>query len=187
MLSPARFVFILAVAALALLTVQPAAAPRSETLDQILLLARENYSRKEIASRLSKSRSTVYRRLRALGRHSKWSTLSDAELLAVVGHIKRKDGLARAGRRYVQGALRALGFIVQRDRVQAALHAVDPEGTAQRARRALKRRVYSVPGPMSLWHIDGLHKLIRFGQFGLRGLTKCSQVPHRGAWRGGWL
>ena len=27
--------------------------------------------------------------------------------------------------------------------------------------RVLRRRQYSVPGPNSLWHIDGHHKLIR--------------------------
>lgn len=39
---------------------------------------------------------------------------------------------------------------------------VDPEGTIARRLSTINRRVYSVPAPLSLWHIDGNHKLIRF-------------------------
>ena len=35
-------------------------------------------------------------------------------------------------------------------------------GVALRHRQTLHRRHYSVPGPNSLWHIDGYHKLIRW-------------------------
>jgi len=43
------------------------------------------------------------------------------------------------------------------------MHRVDPEGVLERSRKPIKRRVYSVPGPHYLWHMDGNHKLIRWG------------------------
>ena len=39
---------------------------------------------------------------------------------------------------------------------------VDPQGVSLRPRQALHHREYSVPGPNSLWHVDGYHKLIRW-------------------------
>ena len=41
---------------------------------------------------------------------------------------------------------------------------VDPEGTILRTLQmnVIQRRVYSVPSPLALWHIDGNHKLIRY-------------------------
>jgi hypothetical protein len=41
---------------------------------------------------------------------------------------------------------------------------VDPEGILLRAleMNTIRRRQYSVAGPLSLWHIDGNHKLIRY-------------------------
>ena len=55
-----------------------------------------------------------------------------------------------------------MGLRVLRCRVRNSLQAVDPRGVRSRFRRALHRRVYSVPMPNSLWHIDGHHKLIRW-------------------------
>jgi len=42
------------------------------------------------------------------------------------------------------------------------LKELDPEGVKERKKRNLKRRVYSVPGPDFLWHIDGYDKLKLF-------------------------
>ena len=41
---------------------------------------------------------------------------------------------------------------------------VNPDGVLLRALelRAVRRRRYQVRGPLSLWHIDGNHKLIRY-------------------------
>ena len=51
---------------------------------------------------------------------------------------------------------------VQRTRLRASIQRVDPHATALRRRETVQRRVYSVDGPNSLWHIDGNHKLIRW-------------------------
>lgn len=52
---------------------------------------------------------------------------------------------------------------MQRSRVRAAINRVDPENSALRWATVITRRVYSVPWPNSLWHIDGHHSLIRWG------------------------
>ena len=46
--------------------------------------------------------------------------------------------------------------------MRASIHRVDPENTAIRRSVTIRRRVYHVDGPNSLWHVDGNHKLIRW-------------------------
>lgn len=59
----------------------------------------------------------------------------------------------------VLGRLRSLGYSVCRDRVRRGIRQTDPINTALRATTGLVgRRVYSVPGPNSLWHM-GMSKL----------------------------
>ena len=41
------------------------------------------------------------------------------------------------------------------------VHRVEPEGVTVRWTSAVQRRKYSVFSPLSLWHLDGNHKLIR--------------------------
>lgn len=43
------------------------------------------------------------------------------------------------------------------------LKEVDPEGTALRRARRLRRRLYTSPGPNACWHIDGYDKLKPYG------------------------
>ena len=63
----------------------------------------------------------------------------------------------------VQGHLRAQGINVQRSRIRATIRDVDPQGVRARQHLRILRRVYSVPCPNYLWHVDGNHKLIRWG------------------------
>ena len=60
------------------------------------------------------------------------------------------------------GHLQASGIHAQRQRIRTALRTVDPVGTAARWSRTFRRRVYRVPMPNSLWHLDSHMKLIRF-------------------------
>lgn len=41
---------------------------------------------------------------------------------------------------------------------------VDPEGVIERSilLNIIRRRRYSVPCPMALWHMDGNHKFVRY-------------------------
>ena len=50
------------------------------------------------------------------------------------------------------------GVRIQRSRLRASLQRTDPRVIAQCKRETVRRRVYSVDHPNSLWHIDGHHK-----------------------------
>ena len=58
--------------------------------------------------------------------------------------------------------LRRLGILLPRAKIRASIHRVDPINTAIRRSITIRRRVYCVDGPNSLWHIDGHHKLIKW-------------------------
>lgn len=58
--------------------------------------------------------------------------------------------------------LRQAGIHVTRNRVRETLAQIDPIGTARRWSSTIKRRVYRVPTPNSLWHIDAHMKLSRW-------------------------
>ncbi|XP_020914989.1 uncharacterized protein LOC110252499 [Exaiptasia diaphana] len=62
----------------------------------------------------------------------------------------------------LQGHLRARGHHIQRSRVRAAAHLVEPSDAPTRKAPKINRRVYSVPSPNFIWHIDGNHKLVRW-------------------------
>ncbi|KZP08851.1 hypothetical protein FIBSPDRAFT_760713, partial [Athelia psychrophila] len=65
--------------------------------------------------------------------------------------------------RYIIGFLRYHGFRVQRRRVMWSLRRVDKLGKTLRERKVIRRRAYHVKRPDALWHVDGHHKLIRWG------------------------
>jgi hypothetical protein len=54
------------------------------------------------------------------------------------------------------------GSVVQRARVRQSLNRVDPPAAAKRWSKTVKRRVYNVPTPNSLWHMDAHMKLVRY-------------------------
>lgn len=51
--------------------------------------------------------------------------------------------------------------IVSRQRISKTLFAIDPVGAPKRWYQTIKRRIYHVGTPNSLWHIDIHHKIIR--------------------------
>ncbi|XP_033119187.1 uncharacterized protein LOC117118640 [Anneissia japonica] len=63
----------------------------------------------------------------------------------------------------LKGFLRQRSVHVPRQALRDAMHRVDGEGAFSRRRRRLQRIIYHVEGPNHLWHIDGNHKLIRWG------------------------
>ena len=69
------------------------------------------------------------------------------------------------GSKQMAGHLLARGFRIQQSRVREAQRRVDPEGVVMRQLTVTQRRQYSVPAPLSLYHIDGNHKLIRYPYF----------------------
>ena len=59
--------------------------------------------------------------------------------------------------------LRSEGLNIQRERVHKCLARIDPRNVRIRWAMTVARRVYSVAGPNSLWHVDGYHSLITWG------------------------
>ena len=120
------------------------------------------FSWTKIAEILGISRSTLYRRLEQDGidRRLSYSEISDIELDEVMVTIKLNH--PNDGERMIIGHLHRLGVVLPRARIRASIHRVDPVNTALRRSITIRRRVYHVRGPNSLWHIDGHHKLIRW-------------------------
>lgn len=73
------------------------------------------------------------------------------------------DSNGQYGSKSLHGMLRGRGIKVGIKRVCHMLREVDPDGVALRSTNAVKRRQYYVPHPNHLIHIDGHHKLIRWG------------------------
>ncbi|KAJ7264690.1 hypothetical protein C8J57DRAFT_1069705 [Mycena rebaudengoi] len=59
--------------------------------------------------------------------------------------------------------MRNQGIRVQRRRVMYSLRRVDNLGNILREHKVIKRKVYHVKRPNALWHLDGHHKMIRWG------------------------
>ena len=57
------------------------------------------------------------------------------------------------------GHLNTKGIHVQRARIGSCLYSIRGR---TRINPPISRRVYDVPGPNSMWHADGNHKLIRY-------------------------
>jgi hypothetical protein len=127
-------------------------------------LYREHFGTQNIARIMLVSRRTVQRRLGEAGllswHRSYFTEISEERLISLVQTISWEH--AHTGWRMMQGFLEDMDVVVPRDRVRAALLAVDPVGTKLRWGRLIKRRVYQVSGANALWHADGNHKLIRW-------------------------
>ena len=67
------------------------------------------------------------------------------------------------GQVMTMGYVRACGFKPTRAELRNVIKVIDPIGLAVRKTNSIYRRVYSVKGPHHLWHVDGWHKLIRYG------------------------
>ena len=107
----------------------------------------------QIAEIFGTSHMTLYRKRRELGllNEERFSDISDSDLKDIVSSLKNK--LPDCGERMVSGFLRAQGIFIPRCRLRIAIHEVDPINTSLRWHPRVLRRPYSVPGPMSLWHI----------------------------------
>ncbi|KAJ8388901.1 hypothetical protein AAFF_G00126570 [Aldrovandia affinis] len=118
-----------------------------------------------ISKMLGVSVHTINRRIQVWGFNVRntYSQLNDDELDNLVCTIKATS--PNLGYRMVRGHLRALGHRVQWARVWESMHRVDAKGIHERLANlgCVVRRVYSVPHPFSLVHVDTNHKLIRYG------------------------
>ena len=109
------------------------------------------------------SLSTLKRRLNRYElRRRTGEEVSDDELTEIIR--KELDGPSCvSGYRTLWHTIRLkYGMCVARARVQNLLKMIDPIGTEERKRHALKRRDYRSPGPNQCWHVDGYDKLKPF-------------------------
>jgi hypothetical protein len=118
----------------------------------------------EVAELLGVHRNTVQIKLKQLGIKARvYTDIDDAEL----------DGIMRtfllshpdAGYPYCHGHLRSIGIKIQKRRIQDSLRRTKDLARFLEAVMGDEdeRRDYSVKRPHSVWHIDGHHKLIRYG------------------------
>lgn len=129
--------------------------------DEVRHLWSLNVSVSDIARRLHISRASVYRTLRRINMSTgRFSDISDAELHNIICDVKRHH--PHCGEIMLMGHLRSRGIIVARQRVRSLLYHLDINGIADRRSSTIKRRQYYSPCPNFVWHIDGLHKLIRW-------------------------
>ncbi|XP_071855034.1 uncharacterized protein [Apostichopus japonicus] len=143
---------------------------------QLELLVEKGFSTKMIASALKCSKSWVYKILKkeGLNARSRYTNMTDISLREHVANLHRE--FPNSGEKMMRSYLRADGIRVQRRRVRSALELADPVGTAGRWGSSVSRRSYSVPGPNSLWHIDGHMKLIRWGLVTHAGIDGFSRL-----------
>ena len=120
-----------------------------------------HYKWSKIASILEISRATLYKRLDENGISPDDHTqLSASTLDSIVQSIKSDH--PNDGEVMMQGHLRKLNIHVRRQDLRASIHRVDEANIQRRRAKVVKRRVYSVDHPNSVWHLDGHHKLIRW-------------------------
>ena len=87
---------------------------------------------------------------------SLYSDVTDQELDLFVSQIKKE--FPNCGYRLMCGHFLSRGHRVCQARVREFLNRV---GVVIRWSSTIQRRKYSVLAPLSLWHLDGNHKLIR--------------------------
>ena len=130
------------------------------------------------------SRSTLYRRLEeavyrrlvkaGIELSSTYSELSDSDHDHAIVGIKQNH--PNDGERLITGHLYRLEIIFPRARIRASIYRADPTNTAICRSITIRRRIYYVNGPNSLWHVDGHHKLIRWRFVTHGGINGFSRI-----------
>jgi hypothetical protein len=105
--------------------------------------------------------NTLCSYLKQNGVSYKYNEISDADLDNAVWEFRQTK--PNSGVRYLTGHLQQLGFWVQQQWITSSIHRVDPLGTVLRQCTMIQRRQHKVSCPNALWHMDGHHKLIRWG------------------------
>jgi hypothetical protein len=85
-----------------------------------------------------------------------YSSITDHELDAILSQIKHE--FPNSGCWLMHGHLLCCGLCVHQSRIRDFLRRVDPHGVVIRWASAIEYEIFSL---LSLWHLDGNHKLIR--------------------------
>lgn len=109
------------------------------------------------------SRTTLWRRCQEIGldlHTTNFSGITDDELDSVMHMLVERS--PRSGSVMMLGHLRGFGIHVPRRRVRESLLRINPRLVELRSSTTVVRRTYNVASSNALWHIDGLHCLIRW-------------------------
>lgn len=131
-------------------------------MEEVEYLRSLRFSWKKIAEIIGISRRTLYRRLDEWNLPSDihYTAVSDNDLDRLVSDVRAEN--PTCGEVLLMSQLHIRGVRVQRSRLRASLHRINPQAIHLRRRQTVRRRVYSVDSPNSVWHLDGNHKLIRW-------------------------
>ena len=130
-------------------------------INRLIQLRALNFTWTRIAAIMGLSRSTLYRRLQEAGIAPNDRTpLSNQQLDEIIQSIKLDD--PNDCKVLMQGHLIRMGIKVTCELLRNSIHRVDHINTVARGCSVVRCRVYSVPYPNFLWHIDSHHKLIRW-------------------------
>ena len=124
------------------------------------------FTQKDIACISQVTEKTVSRRINQFELRNdcpRYTDITDDELNATVRGVLSQ--FPNSGIRTMKGHLLSQNIKVTWERVRNALWTVDPEAILSRSIHStiMHRRTYSVKGTLALWHIDGNHRLIRWG------------------------
>lgn len=132
--------------------------------EQLQHLIDVRFKETDIDKMLCISEKTVYRRLEENGKSIRdtYANMTAHELDDIIKEVLRQ--FPNSGYKSMRGHLLSRGYKVQENRIRESMRRADPEGTVVRALqiRVTHRRSYNVRAPMSLWHMDGNHKLVRY-------------------------
>jgi hypothetical protein len=115
----------------------------------------------KLAKEMGIHRNTLRKYLKDFNIDFQYSQISDEDLDTLIRDIRAVH--SDYGIRYLSGSLRAKGHRIQKRRIIESLHRIDSVGIALRTQGRIRRRKYQVTRPQALWHMDGHHKLIRWG------------------------
>ena len=129
--------------------------------EEMIELRRTGFTWSYIAEKFGVSRKTLYEFRRERNLLNIGTEVNDDVLDEVVSKIA--ENYPNSGEVIIAGLLLANELSVPRQQLRDSLHRVDAVGVARRRIGRIERRVYMVAGPDHLWHMDGHHKLIKFG------------------------
>lgn len=110
------------------------------------------------------------------------SQINSDELDTLISQLRHH--FRRAGVSMLMGMLRRLGYRIPREHVRQSLLRIDPvHRVFDRIR--IRRRVYRVPGPNSLWHHDGqhgMHNIFIWQTISFNSNPRSYPVGHSNSW-----
>lgn len=128
-------------------------------MEEVNMLRKLNFSWERVRKIIGVGKTTMHQWKKSVNYVEPLQGMTDEEIDTFVNHNKQKD----RGEVYLQGLVLAAGHHITRERLRASVGRVDAAGRELRKQKAIKRREYNAAGPHHIWHIDGHHKLIKYG------------------------